>query len=56
MTSRPCRPKRIFTVDMPHPRRYDVLTSPRFRELAAEISAVVDEEAVKSFILGEKEG
>ena len=56
MTSRPCRPKRILTVDIPHPRRYDVLTSPRFRELAAELSAVVDEEAVKSFALGEKEG
>jgi NitT/TauT family transport system ATP-binding protein len=56
MTSRPCRPKRIFTVDVPHPRHYDVLTSPRFRELAAEVSAVVDEEAVKSFVLGEKEG
>jgi NitT/TauT family transport system ATP-binding protein len=56
MTSRPCRPKRIFAVDIPHPRRYDVLTSQRFRELAAEVSAVVDEEAVKSFVLGEKEG
>jgi NitT/TauT family transport system ATP-binding protein len=56
MTSRPCRPKKIFTVDIPHPRHYDVLTSPRFRELAAELSAVVDEEAVKSFVLGEKEG
>jgi NitT/TauT family transport system ATP-binding protein len=56
MTSRPCRPKRILTVDIPHPRHYDVLTSPRFRELAAELSAVVDEEAVKSFALGEKEG
>ncbi len=56
MTSRPCRPKEIFTIDIPHPRRYDVLTSPRFRELAAEISAVVDEEAMKSFALGEREG
>jgi NitT/TauT family transport system ATP-binding protein len=56
MASRPCRPKRIFAVDIPHPRRYDVLTSPRFRELAAEISTIVDEEAVKSFVLGEKEG
>lgn len=56
MTSRPCRPKRIFDIDIPHPRRYDVLTSPRFRELAAEISACVDEEAIKSFALGEKEG
>jgi len=56
MTSRPCRPKRIFDIDLPHPRHYDALTSPRFRELAAEISACVDEEASKSFALGEKEG
>lgn len=56
MTSRPCRPKKIFEIDIPHPRHYDVLTSQRFRELAAEISAVVDDEARKSFALGEKEG
>lgn len=56
MTSRPCRPKQIFDIDIPHPRDYGVLTSPRFRELAAEISAAVDEEAIKSFTLGEKEG
>jgi len=56
MTSRPCRPKQIFEIDIPHPRDYGVLTSPRFRELAAEISAAVDEEAAKSFALGEKEG
>jgi len=56
MTARPCRPKQIFEIDIPHPRDYGVLTSPRFRELAAEISAAVDEEAAKSFMLGEKEG
>ena len=56
MTSRPCRPKRIFDIDIPHPRDYDVLTSSRFRELAADISAVVDEEAMKSFDLGDEEG
>ena len=55
MTSRPCRPKKTFVVDIPHPRRYDVLTSPRFRELAAEISDAVDEEAATAFALGEKE-
>jgi len=56
MTSRPCRPKESFTIDIPHPRRYEVLTSRRFRELAAEISAAVNEEAMKSFTLGEREG
>jgi NitT/TauT family transport system ATP-binding protein len=56
MTSRPCRPKRIFEIDIPHPRRFDAMTSPRFREIAAEISACVEEEALKSFALGEREG
>jgi NitT/TauT family transport system ATP-binding protein len=56
MTSRPCKVKQAFEIDIPHPRDYGVLTSPRFRELAAEISAAVEEEALKSFALGEKEG
>ena len=33
MTSRPCRPKQILDVDIPHPRDYSVLTTKRFREL-----------------------
>jgi len=56
MTSRPCRPKKIFEIDIPHPRDYGVLTSRRFRELAAAVSACVNEEAVKALALGEKEG
>lgn len=56
MTSRPCRPKKILEVDIPHPRDYSVLTSPRFRELLKETSEVVHEEARKSFAAGEKEG
>lgn len=56
MTSRPCRPKKILTVDIPHPRDYGVLTSPRFRELMDETAAVVHEEARKSFAAGEREG
>jgi NitT/TauT family transport system ATP-binding protein len=56
MTARPCRPKRIIEIDIPYPRNYTALTSPRFRELAADISAAVDEEAIKSFELGEVEG
>lgn len=56
MTARPCRPKRIFEIDIPHPRDYGVLTSKRFRELAAEVAAEVDEEALKSFECGEREG
>ena len=56
MTSRPCRPKRIFDVDIPHPRDYGVLTSKRFREIAAEVAEAVNEEALKSFTRGEREG
>jgi NitT/TauT family transport system ATP-binding protein len=36
MTTRPCRPKKVLEVDIPHPRDYSVLTSPRFRELLEE--------------------
>lgn len=56
MTSRPCRPKKILEVDIPHPRDYSVLTSPRFRQLLDETAEVVHEEAKKSFTSGEKEG
>lgn len=56
MTSRPCKPKKILTVDIPHPRDYSVLTSPRFRQLMDETIEIVHEEAKKSFAAGEKEG
>jgi NitT/TauT family transport system ATP-binding protein len=56
MTSRPCRPKRVLDIDIPHPRDYGVLTSPRFREIMEETSALVHEEAERSFALGEREG
>jgi NitT/TauT family transport system ATP-binding protein len=56
MTTRPCRPKKVIEVDIPHPRDYSVLTSRRFRELLEETSSVVHEEARKSFAAGEKEG
>ena len=56
MTSRPCKPKKVLTVDIPHPRDYGVLTSKRFRELIEETSDAVHEEAIKAFQAGEKEG
>ncbi|MBI2311851.1 MAG: ABC transporter ATP-binding protein [Betaproteobacteria bacterium] len=56
MTTRPCRPKKILEVDIPHPRDYSVLTSKRFRELMDETLGAVHEEAIKAFELGEKEG
>ena len=56
MTTRPCKPKKILEVDIPHPRDYSVLTSRRFRELMEETNDAVHEEALKAFAAGEKEG
>jgi NitT/TauT family transport system ATP-binding protein len=56
MTTRPCKPKKVLEVDIPHPRDYSVLTSKRFRELMEETNEAVHEEALKAFSAGEKEG
>ena len=55
MTTRPCRPKKILTVDIPQPRDYSVLTAKRFREYLDETIAAVHEEALKAFAAGERE-
>lgn len=55
MTTRPCRPKKILDIDIPHPRDYSVLTTQRFREFMEETVAAVHEEAIKAFAAGEKE-
>src|SRR5262245_57333815 len=55
MTTRPCRPKKTLTIDIPHPRDYSVLTSKRFREYLDETVEAVHEEALKAFAAGEKE-
>ena len=55
MTTRPCRPKKILDIDIPHPRDYSVLTTKRFRGYMEETAAAVHEEAVKAFDAGEKE-
>jgi NitT/TauT family transport system ATP-binding protein len=55
MTTRPCRPKKILDIDIPHPRDYSVLTTKRFREFMDETVAAVHEEAIKAFAAGEKE-
>src|SRR5262249_39851422 len=55
MTTRPCKPKKILDVDIPHPRDYSVLTAKRFREFMDETAAAVHEEAVKAFAAGERE-
>jgi NitT/TauT family transport system ATP-binding protein len=56
MTTRPCKPKRVLEVDIPHPRDYSVLTSLRFRELMDETMEAVHEEARAAFEAGEREG
>ncbi|HVT07665.1 MAG TPA: hypothetical protein VHO67_09410, partial [Polyangia bacterium] len=56
MSSRPARPKLILDVDLPFPRRYDVVTSDHFRRLLKEATEVVHDEALKAFELGEREG
>lgn len=55
MTTRPCKPKKILDIDIPHPRNYSVLTTKRFREFMDETAAAVHEEAIKAFAAGEKE-
>jgi NitT/TauT family transport system ATP-binding protein len=55
MTTRPCKPKKILDIDIPHPRDYSVLTTKRFREFMDETAAAVHEEATKAFAAGEKE-
>jgi len=55
MTTRPCRPKKILEVDIPHPRDYKVVTTKRFRDYLGETTAAVREEALKAFAAGEKE-
>jgi sulfonate transport system ATP-binding protein len=55
MTTRPCKPKKILDIDIPHPRDYSVLTAKRFREFMDETAAAVHEEAIKAFAAGERE-
>jgi NitT/TauT family transport system ATP-binding protein len=56
MTTRPCKPKKVLEIDIPHPRNYSVLTTKRFREILDETIDAVHEEALKAFAAGEKEG
>jgi NitT/TauT family transport system ATP-binding protein len=56
MTTRPCKPKLLLDVDIPHPRDYSVLTSLRFRELMDQTMEAVHEEARHAFEAGEREG
>jgi NitT/TauT family transport system ATP-binding protein len=55
MTTRPCRPKSILDVDIPHPRDHNVVTTKRFRDYLGDTAAAVREEALKAFEAGERE-
>ncbi len=55
MTTRPGRVKKLITVDLPRPRTYRTLTSPRFLGLKQETIEGVHEEALKAFEAGERE-
>jgi NitT/TauT family transport system ATP-binding protein len=55
MTTRPGRVKKLIIVDLPRPRTYRMLTSPRFLELKQETIEGVHEEALKAFEAGERE-
>ena len=54
-TARPCRPKHILRVDIPHPRSVETLTSPRYLELVEQAAALLHEEARQAFDAGDKE-
>lgn len=56
MTTRPCKLKRMISVDLPYPRPPSIKTSVEFRELLEESRQAVHEEALAAFQAGEREG
>jgi NitT/TauT family transport system ATP-binding protein len=55
VTTRPAQIKKVITVDLPRPRDFRVLSSPRYRDLKEEVIEAVHEEALKAFEAGERE-
>ena len=55
MTTRPCRVKKILTVDFERPRSFRVRASRRYLELKSAVFEAVHEEATKAFEAGERE-
>jgi NitT/TauT family transport system ATP-binding protein len=56
MTTRPCKPKKLITVDLEQPRVPGIVTSKAFRSLLAETREAIHEEALEAFRAGEREG
>lgn len=55
MSTRPATIKKIVEVDIPRPRNHTILTTPRFLQLAAQLTGCIHEEAMKAFEAGERE-
>lgn len=49
MTARPMRVRRTIDVDLPRPRRPDVVTSERYREVLTEALEITHEEGARAF-------
>ena len=54
MTNKPTKIKKAFDVDLPRPRDWKMATSPRYRELKAEILELLHEEAIKASVASGK--
>jgi NitT/TauT family transport system ATP-binding protein len=54
MTNKPTKIKKVFDVDLPRPRNWKMATSPRYRELKAEILELLHEEAIKASVASGK--
>jgi len=52
LTNRPTRVKKIMEVDLPRPRSYHVLASPRYLALKEEALDALHEEALQAFAAG----
>jgi len=52
LTNRPTRVKKIMEVDLPRPRSYHVLASPRYLELKEQALEALHEEALQAFAAG----
>ena len=52
LTNRPTRVKKIMEIDLPRPRSYQVLASPRYLALKEEALDALHEEALQAFAAG----
>jgi len=48
MTNRPGRIRTTLTVDLPRPRNFELVTSPRFAELRNQVVGIIHEESMKA--------